>query len=81
MTRKDRLADKFMAARKTFPWRDFCALMKQLGYAQHEMAGSRVRFTHPEYPMILLHRPHPGNELKGAALKSVQQTLKQEGVL
>lgn len=81
MTKKDRLTNRFRTARRTFPWRDFCVLMKQLGYVQQEMAGSRVRFTHPEYPMILLHRPHPGNEIKGAALRSVQQLLKQEGVI
>ena len=81
MTRSDRLAKRFREARKTFPWNDFCALMRKLGYARHEMAGSRVRFTHPEHPMILLHRPHPGNELRGAALRAVQQTLQQEGVI
>ena len=31
--------------------------------------------------MILLHRPHPENEIKGGALKSVKQALKQEGFL
>jgi S-adenosylmethionine:tRNA-ribosyltransferase-isomerase (queuine synthetase) len=31
--------------------------------------------------MILLHRPHPENEIKGGALKAVKQALKQEGFL
>ena len=31
--------------------------------------------------MILLHRPHPENEIKGGALKAVKQALKQERFL
>ncbi|TCB21476.1 toxin-antitoxin system protein HicA [Acinetobacter sp. ANC 5045] len=31
--------------------------------------------------MVLLHRPHPENEIKGGALKAVKQALKQEGFL
>ena len=46
------------------------------------MAGSRVRFYNEKIDsMILLHKPHPENEIKGGALKSVKTILKQEGLL
>jgi len=51
-------------------------LLSQLGYEKEEMAGSCVRFSEH---MILMHRPHPENEVKGGALKAVKQALKQEG--
>lgn len=31
--------------------------------------------------MILLHKPHPDNELTGGALRSVKTALEQEGWL
>ncbi|WP_308422564.1 MULTISPECIES: type II toxin-antitoxin system HicA family toxin [Marinomonas] len=53
-----------------------------LGYEKKEMAGSRVRFYHKgKDAMLLLHKPHPENELKGGALKSVKLHLIQEGWL
>jgi hypothetical protein len=53
-----------------------------LGYEKKEMAGSRVRFYHEENDaLLLLHKPHPENEIKGGALKSVKEHLKNEGVL
>jgi len=56
--------------------------LNQLGYDKQEMAGSRVRFYNSKTGhMILLHRPHPENEIKGGALKSVKHALKQEGLL
>ena len=43
---------------------------------------ARVRFFNAKTEhMILLHRPHPENEIKGGALKAVKQALKQERFL
>ena len=56
-------------------------LLSQLGYEKQEMAGSRVRFYNASSQhIILLHRPHPENEIKGGALKAIKQALKQEGL-
>ena len=56
--------------------------MRQRGYEKIKIAGSRVRFFNEKTEhMILLHRPHPENEIKGGALKAVKQALKQEGFL
>lgn len=72
MSKHDKRLDKLRQAKSTLDWADAVALLMQLGYEQHEMAGSRVRFTHPTRPMILLHRPHPENHLRGGALKALK---------
>jgi predicted RNA binding protein YcfA (HicA-like mRNA interferase family) len=82
MNKHDKRLAKLAGQITTFPWRDVEAVMASLGYKQHEMAGSRVRFFHPQTGhMIRLHRPHPSNELKGGALRDLRNSLKQEGYL
>lgn len=82
MGKTEKLLEKMAYAKNTFPFKDLVVLLSQLGYEKSEMAGSRVRFFHQETKhLILLHRPHPENEIKGGALKSVKQALKQEGFL
>lgn len=82
MGKLEKLLNKLDRSRKVFPWNELVTLLAQLGYEQKEMAGSRVRFYHKEKDaLLLLHKPHPENELKGGALKSVKSHLKQEGWL
>lgn len=82
MGKSEKLLEKLGNAKNTFPYRDLVVLLSQLGYEKQEMAGSRVRFFNAvTESLILLHRPHPENEIKGGALKAVKQMLKQEGLL
>jgi predicted RNA binding protein YcfA (HicA-like mRNA interferase family) len=67
---------------KTIKWQEIERLFNGLGYSQKEMAGSRVRFFNAQTQhMVMLHRPHPGNEVKGGALKAVIASLKLEGLI
>lgn len=82
MGKTEKLLEKLGNSKNTFPYKDLVVLLSQLGYEKFEMAGSRVRFFNEKTEhMILLHRPHPENEIKGGALKAVKQALKQEGFL
>lgn len=82
MGKQEKLLTKLGEVRKSFPWSDLATLLAQLGYQKKEMAGSRVRFYHSgKDALLLLHKPHPENELKGGALKAVKAHLKQEGWL
>ena len=82
MGKQDKLLGKLGVARKVFPWNELVTLLTQLGYEKKEMSGSRVCFYHKgRDALLLLHKPHPENELKGGALKSVKAHLKQEGWL
>lgn len=81
MTKQDKLLERLKQANATFAWSDLVTLLLRLGYEQVEMAGSRVRFTHAHRRMLLLHKPHPENTIKGGALKAVKALLTEEGVL
>lgn len=82
MSKLDKLLQQLNSSTKTFPWSDLVALLGQLGYVRKEMAGSRVRFYQPETKhMILLHKPHPENYIKGGALKDIRSALQQGGYL
>lgn len=82
MSKQDKRLAKLREATKTFPWNELVALLTQLGFNLYERAGSRVVFEHQISKVsIYLHKPHPENYLKGGALKSVRQVLKQEGYL
>lgn len=82
MGKNDKRLEKLRAANKTYPWLDLVALLEQLGFKLYERAGSRVVFENKTTGVAIhLHKPHPENYLKGGALKSVRQLLKQEGYL
>ncbi|MCW9698428.1 MULTISPECIES: type II toxin-antitoxin system HicA family toxin [unclassified Avibacterium] len=82
MGKSKKLLEKLTNAKNTFIWSDLLTLLAQLGYEKREMAGSRVRFYHAELNhLILLHKPHPENYIKGGALKSVKDGLKGVGLL
>jgi predicted RNA binding protein YcfA (HicA-like mRNA interferase family) len=81
MSRDEKLLIKLKECGNTFPWKDLETLLKRLGYVQVEMAGSRIRFTHEAFSMILLHKPHPDNIIKDGALKAVKASLRKDGIL
>ena len=82
MGRVEKLLDKLAQSKSTFSWTELVTLLAQQGYEKREMAGSHVRFYHSGLDhTILLHKPHPENYIKGGALKSVKEALKQVGIL
>lgn len=82
MNKIEKLLEKLKNAKNTFPYKELVALLNKLEYEKCEMAGSRVRFFNAKTAhLILLHRPHPENEIKAGALKAIKQALKQEGIL
>lgn len=82
MSKSAKLLFKLSNSRNTFPFTELVTLLTQLGYTKNEMAGSRVRFFNSSTnSLILLHKPHPSNEIKGGALKSIKLSLKKEGLL
>lgn len=82
MGKAEKLLTKLEQAKQTFQWAELVTLLGLLGYERKEMAGSRVRFYHGGTGhLILIHRPHPENYIKGGALKAVKEALKAEGYL
>jgi len=69
---------------KTFEWSDMTRVLSSFGYAEStcgKTSGSRVRFTHKTAVPIVLHKPHPGNEMKRYMVKLVADMLESEGLL
>lgn len=67
---------------------DFCysdvkKILNSFGYVESNKgatSGSRVKFYHPETKAaILLHKPHPGDQMVRASVRSVVEFLKING--
>ena len=87
MGKIDTLPDK-LCAKPTpadFRYSDFRKVMAHFGYLESNKgatSGSRVKFYHPETKAaLILHKPHPGDEMVKASVDSVVTFLKEHGHL
>lgn len=80
MGKQQKLLEKFKASKKTFKWSDLVMVLKGLGFEQIEAAGSRVLFSRDGDDLVL-HKPHPGNEVKAYVLKQIKEKLQASGDL
>ncbi|MEX2502463.1 MAG: type II toxin-antitoxin system HicA family toxin [Trueperaceae bacterium] len=78
------MIEKLKGRPRDFAWKDVVALLEGLGYSEvkrGKTGGSRRRFVHDTAAMIILHEPHPGNELKAYQVELVLETLVEEGLI
>ena len=63
-----------------FRYSDLRTLLTGLGFLESnkgKTSGSRVKFFHRESKeIIMVHRPHPGDEMKKASVKGVRERLR-----
>jgi len=67
-----------------FDWTNIRRVLLSVGYSENtggKTSGSRIRFTHPTAAPIILHKPHPGNQMKQYAIKLVVDMLETEDLL
>lgn len=84
MSSKDKLLTRFCSLPCDFTWDELRRLLIILGYEpcnKGKTSGSRVIFKNKANKPIMLHKPHPGNIIKGYALKQVYEHLKNEGLI
>lgn len=84
MGKKEKLIQKLKSQPKDFTFSELETLLKQLGYTyskKGKTSGSRVEFIHKSHGSILLHKPHPQNELLPYQIRKVLKTLEQEGLI
>jgi len=84
MNRKKRLIARFKGRPKDFTWGELTRLLESLGYEMlkpGKTGGSRRRFVHPTASAISLHKPHPGNVVKGYVMDEVLRLLTEEGLI
>ncbi len=78
MSKKDKILKKILEnpARSDIKYSETENLLLSLGYKKLEGKGSRVKFYHAEInDLIVLHKPHPGNELKRYMIEYLQEKL------
>lgn len=84
MVTKDKLIERFKRLPKDFTFDELTRLLEIYGFEisnKGKTSGSRVVFKNGEKKPIMLHKPHPGNIVKGYALKQVFNYLKELGLI
>ena len=84
MGQKEKLIERLKGRPRDFTFEEAEALLGYLDYRRSDKgrtSGSRVMFSHPGLPPILLHKPHPRKELLAYQVKQLLDALEQEGLL
>ena len=80
MTKKEKLLTKFITTQGPFTWKEVAGVLAALGFEKLDAEGSRVLFSNDGID-IVLHKPHPGNEVKHYAVKQIKAKLKAEELI
>ena len=84
MGTKEKLIERFKRLPNDFTFDELERLLSFFGYVKSnkgKTSGSRVIYKNSDGCPIMLHKPHPGNIVKGYALKQVFEELKGLGLL
>lgn len=85
MGKKEKLIERLKAKPKDFTFDEAMTLLGFFSYIcsdKGKTSGSRVIFTSTNGTApILLHKPHPGNELREYQIKQLIQILEQENLI
>lgn len=84
MGTKEKLIAPILNIASDFTWEEMRRLLVALGYVpgnKGKTSGSRVIFKGDGLKPIMLHKPHPGNIIKGYVMKQVYDYLKNEGLI
>ena len=60
-------------------WNDVESLLLACGAYFEQRSGSRVRVRLGDFPVVL-HRPHPGNEMDKGAVATLREFLTKVGI-
>lgn len=82
MTRVEKLLANLLSVPNTFDFNDFARVMQYLGYELDQKgrtSGSRVRFyRESDGRILIMHSPHPSNEMTRGAVKAAVRFLRGE---
>lgn len=74
MSKIEKLIERFRFQPKDFTWDELVKVLAHFGYSEMKKGktgGSRRKFVDSKNNVINLHKPHPGNILKGYAIKQI----------
>lgn len=79
MSKFQKTLDKFLErpARNDLTFQDLKTILSGFGFTMQEREGSRVAFVKEGEQPILLHKPHPGNEIKTYMVKELQERIRK----
>ena len=84
MSSKEKLRLRFLSMPSDFTFDEMQRLLEGFGYEKGNKgrtSGSRIIFKNKDRHPIMLHKPHPGNIVKGYAMRQVLEELKKEGLI
>ena len=85
MGKKEKLIKRLKSFPKDFSFDELKTLLELLGFElsnKGKTSGSRVKFFQPESGVFLiLHKPHPRNELPEYQIKQIIELLSEEGLI
>ena len=82
MGTKEKLIERLKHLPKDFTFDEAERLLTLFGYVKSnkgKTSGSKIMFIDGLNRKILLHKPHPGNIIKGYALKNILDKLFRNG--
>lgn len=84
MGTKEKLIERFKKQPNDFTFDEMERLLSIFGYVKSnkgKTSGSRIIYRNANQRFVMLHKPHPGNIVKGYALKQVLDELKEAGFI
>ena len=84
MGTKEKLRERFLKMPLDFTFDEMQRLLEGYGYERSnkgKTSGSRLIFKNEDKRPIMLHKPHPGNIVKGYAMKQVLEELREAGFI
>ncbi len=82
MGTKDKLIERFKKLPNDFTFEELERLLAIFGYEKSnkgKTSGSRIIFKDANGSPIMIHKPHPGNIIKGYAMRQIYDELKKKG--
>ena len=85
MSKFSKAKDRLLLLPADYTYSEARSLLSQLGFKEYtkgKTSGSRVKFfRESDQRIILLHKPHPGDEMSIGAVKGLAKCLKEMGEL
>lgn len=78
MGKHEKLLTRLLSSPKDFTWDELIKILAYYGYKEKtggKTGGSRRKFIDGDNNIISLHKPHPGNIVKGYAIKDIIEHL------
>ena len=82
MGTKEKLIERFKALPSDFTFDELEKFLKCFGYEKSnkgKTSGSRVVYKNKDKRPIMLHKPHPGDQMVKGAVESVVVFLREHG--